>query len=290
MAKATKSLKRPSGTARFMDTLNYDRLRTDHQRQLNKINDVVVQTTSAIQGLKIVLKKAKDRLSAGNKTLSAVVPNKISKKVTLQRNLQRHISQLEDQIATGAYVQALVFAVTIVEDYLASNLTRMLRAYPSKLLISLKGKKLGDGESLPVDMRDIIAARTLDDLVKGKAGQRAREAMFAMPSRYLAYFEAITDLKITAGVWERFIEVKATRDLYVHGDGTINEIYLGKVGQKARGSLGDVAGVDAEYFDKAISCLKSLMSEVYVGLREKHCDSEPLFRLFEEGRKAAAEL
>ena len=81
---ATPDRKELKGTAKFKGTLNYDPLRRDHQRQLNKINDVVVETATAIQGLKIVLKEAQLKLADGQKTLAVVVPNKKSKQVPLQ--------------------------------------------------------------------------------------------------------------------------------------------------------------------------------------------------------------
>jgi hypothetical protein len=268
---------------KYKGTLNYDSLRLDHQAHLKKVNDVLVETALAVQGLQLALQDAETKLTKGQKRYTLKVPNKRTKVVPIHRNLRKLVSSLKDQISSKEYIQALVFIVSIVESYLSSNLIRLLRAYPKKLLVSTKGKELQASESYSVDMREIVAAASIDDIVDTRARQRVRDAMYASPKQYLSYFSSISGFKPTPEAWNAFIELKATRDLYVHGDGTINEIYIEKVGTSGRGQVGDMAIVDSQYFDKSISCLKEVMSNIFVGLREKYSDSEDLKRVFDRG-------
>jgi len=270
-----------TGAKAFKGTLNYDNLRLDHQAHLKKLNDVLVETALSVEGLNSVLEDVVTKIGNGETVYKLRVPNKKAKAIPIRRNLISLRADLQNNITSKEYIKSLVFIITIVEDYLAKNLIRVLIAYPKKLLISTKGNQAAAG-AYTVEMRDLLDAGSLKAIIRQKAEQRTRDAMYASPVQYIAYFTSVTGTQIDPAVWGSYAEIKATRDLYVHSDGTVNDIYIEKTGAHARYAKGHKAVVDAAYFDAAASCLKSLMSAVYIGLRAGFCSSSELKRVFDE--------
>jgi hypothetical protein len=271
-----------TGARAFKGMLNYDNLRLDHQGHLKKLNDILVETAISVEGLTGALEDIVVKIADGETSYRLRVPNKNAKSIPIKRNLRSLRNDIEYNIASKEYVKSLVFIIIILEEYLSSNIIRILTADPRKLLISTKGNQIGPGGTYAVEMRDLLDAGSLEAIIRQRAEQRARDAMYAAPKQYIAYFTSVTGIQIDDAVWERYVEIKATRDLYVHGDGTVNDIYIEKTGERARYTKGEKAVVDAAYFDSAASCLKSLMSNVYVGLRSAFCNSTELKRVFDE--------
>ena len=269
------------GAKALKGTLNYDRLRVEHQSYLKKLNDDLFETTLAIQGMDSVLRDVSSRLAKGQKSYSIQVPNKLAKLIPIRRNLVTLQATLNQDAAPNAYVRSIVFLITLVEDYLAVNMKRVLRAYPKKLLISTKGKKLGDMDQYAIDVRELLEAVSLEAVIEQLAGQRVRDAIYASPTQYVAYFKAVCHVDFKEMTWRSYVEIKATRDLYLHGNGLVNEVYRKKTGEDARFALGEKAIVDAAYFNAATSCLKAVMSEIYTGIRGKFASSIELRKVFD---------
>lgn len=270
-----------TGPRAFKNTLNYHYLRLDHQRQLKKLNDVLVEAALSVEGLSVVLDDVLVRIENGEAVYSQKVPNKKAESITIRRNLKSIRVNIEDSIVYREYVKSLIFMITIVEDYIANNLVRLLCAYPRKILISSKGKQPTSESAYSVDFRDLLEMGSIEAIIRQKAEQRTRDAMYASPAQYIAYFSSVTGVQIDPTVWVSYAEIKATRDLYVHGDGTVNDIYIEKTGSSARYSKGEKAVVDNAYLNTAASCLKGVMSEVYVGLRGVFSNSMELKRVFD---------
>lgn len=55
---------------------------------------------------------------------------------------------------------------------------------------------------------------------------------------------------------------KATRDLVVHNGGIVNELYLQKAGEKARGKRGDQLVVNKKYFYGALAKMKKVSGAI----------------------------
>jgi len=60
----------------------------------------------------------------------------------------------------------------------------------------------------------------------------------------------------------RLAEMKASRDLIVHNSGIINEIYIKKVGEAARGRLGDLIAMATPYLKDSFKLLISMVETV----------------------------
>ena len=69
-------------------------------------------------------------------------------------------------------------------------------------------------------------------------------------------------IEIEPEIISAYIEIKASRDIIVHGNGVANNIYLEKSGEAARASLGDELSIDRNYFKSVVISLKSLSGEI----------------------------
>lgn len=171
------------------------------------------------------------------------------------------------RLDTKEFVQALVFAVALTEDYLVEMLTLALRADPRRLLNSIKGNE----GKVSFELLEILDS-DFSDLLRERAIARVRQALYAPPKDYLAYAEKVLGFKFPADAITEYFEAKATRDLYIHSDGRANDQYVEKAGEKARAERGEVVQVDAEYLANAIRCMKRLYAAIYKGMLESFGD------------------
>jgi hypothetical protein len=278
---ASKQKTKAAG-ATYKGRLNYDFLRRDNQDHLSSINNIFIETELCIKGLRSVLKEV---ISDRNRKVDRVcisAPTVKGKIGNISRKIEVVIDILNQRIATKEYLQSLVFAVSLTEDYMARTLVRVIRAYPKKLLISVKGNALRDEDVFPIDMRDVIRLQNVDNLILEKANQRVRDAMYGSPSQYFSFQKSVLGFGLPEFVWRGFVEIKATRDLYIHGDGRVNEIYIRKAGNMARAKIGEVLTIDSEYLNKSITCMKSIITATYKGLRSSYVDSQELNRILQE--------
>jgi hypothetical protein len=113
-----------------------------------------------------------------------------------------------------------------------------------------------------------------------RASQRARDALYAAPRQYAAYMASVLGFEVPASTLDRYVESKATRDLYVHGNGTANSIYISKAGKLARAKMGDVVPFDHQYLQSSIGNMKQMFSAIYKGMLDKFGESEEIERAF----------
>jgi hypothetical protein len=257
-------------------------LRRDNQAHLRSINNIFIETEFCVKGLRSVLKEVSKENEQKTNRLHIAAPTVKGKIGNISREIDDVLDILNQRIETKEYLQSLVFAVALVEDYMGKTLVRVIRAYPGKSLISIKGNPLKGENAFPVDMRDIVRLRSVDDLILEKAYQRVRDAMYASPEQYFAYQKSVLGFEYSEAVWRGFVEIKATRDVYIHGDGHVNEVYLKKTGSMARAKIGEKLIVDSAYLNSSVTCMKCVFTETYKGLRNKYANSEELHRILSE--------
>ena len=106
-----------------------------------------------------------------------------------------------------------------------------------------------------IAVRDLIAAPNKEVLIQKVLTDHVGGVFRQRPSLYMAYATKILSIKNDPS-FATFYEVAATRDLVVHNNGIINDIYLHKAAQKARGALGTKLPVNKEYYYGALVTLK----------------------------------
>jgi hypothetical protein len=200
---------------------NYDPIRKLHMRNVQKINDLYIESQIAVEGLRLELDfvKTKAKTTKGSK-FQVTVPSMKGKDVTISRHYDDIIKAINARIEYKEFVQSLIFAITLTESYIAEILLIILIAHPDRILISQKGN---ESQSYTIELRELLLAPSMDEIILDKATQRTRDVIFASPKVYIAYLEKIMRFSIREALITQFIEIKATRDVYVHDDGNANK-------------------------------------------------------------------
>jgi hypothetical protein len=194
------------------------------------------------------------------------VPSKKGRVGVAKRN-RTELSALFNRFANQElYENLLVSSVSRFEFYLSDVIGEFLRHFPKKLSIGPKG---GDsGKQVPIQL--LVDADDLDDLRNDVVDLRLQAIFHAEPKEYCTYFNAVSELGISLDDFGQFFEVKATRDLIVHNSLLVNDLYIKKAGERSRGGIGDKLKVRREYFEDALSAMKTLSSSIERTTREKH--------------------
>ena len=123
-------------------------------------------------------------------------------------------------------------------------------------------------KTINIDM--VLAAKSKEQLLSSLINKQMQGIFYGAPTRYLEYIEAILSIKLPTNVKDRFVEIKATRDLIVHNSGMVNETYLEKAGKLARAANHKKLPVTADYFSSTTANLKKLVLVLYKQVLDKY--------------------
>jgi hypothetical protein len=115
-------------------------------------------------------------------------------------------------------------------------------------------------KGVPLDL--FLKHEDRDELIEGVVALRCQDLMFLQPRDYLAKVAKVLSIDLEDDVAARFVEMKATRDVIIHNQGRINQIYIDKAGVKKRGKVGDEPAIDLDYFGDVITITKELSGNV----------------------------
>ncbi len=169
------------------------------------------------------------------------------------------LKEIYDRFANYAIYEAfLVTAVSRFESFLSDVLREVFLDYPKKLGSNAAG--ISGKRQVPVEV--LLEARDIKEAIEETIRQHLTSVFYAGPSEYLSYVGQIVGVNFPSAERDKYLEIKATRDLMVHGSGTINALYISRSGSRARGSIGDEALVDQKYFDASLATMKRLAGAV----------------------------
>ncbi|MBI1814481.1 MAG: hypothetical protein HYR72_05855 [Deltaproteobacteria bacterium] len=176
-------------------------------------------------------------------------------RVKFAKRTDQELKNIYHRFMNGSLYEAfLVMAVSRFESLIAEVLKLVFVEYPQKLGIAVHG--VAPCKTVPTEL--LLRADSIEDALQKAIDGHLNSVMYGAPHAYLAYVGEVVGVDTTAPEFERYIEIKATRDLLVHSTGIVNLIYLAKAGSKRRGQVGDPIGVDRKYFDRALATLKRL--------------------------------
>jgi hypothetical protein len=240
-----------------------------------RLNEIHIETQVTIAALKRYAEEVKVGLAEKGKAFhNFEVPSGNKPTARIRRTPLDLQALLKAAMEQGAYKKSLVLAVSITEDYLIDLMRLVLRAHPGRL-----GRGVRRGESKPTIALEDFIERSRDEILEELIRGRVGGALYAKPAEYLAYVASILEVEVPGEAAEAFIEVKATRDIVVHGDGKANERYIEKSGNRARVALGEVLLIDNAYFDSAIATMKSLIFQLNQSVSVKYADDNTVLIL-----------
>ena len=227
-----------------------------HLALYRELNDIHIFMAHTIP----LLKETTDRYKAmpGKADKPFLVPSSKGKKGIAKRTPQEVASIFESFANRDLHANMLVSCVSRLESMLNDVLRAYLSKYPEKLSVGLKG-----GESAKtVPIATVIEAEDIKELHRTVANARLQGVFYAEPKDYLAYFENITGVKLPEPTFLAFVEIKATRDIIIHNDGIVNELYKKKTGDLSRAQVGETIPLDETYFASSISAMKAISSAI----------------------------
>ncbi len=199
------------------------------------------------------LKSAKEIATAGNpEVLKAILPLENSKEskrlqVTYETYFASHLTS---------------FMVSEMEHFFSGAVSAALKLHPEKM------------GTHTFKLTEILSSSSNQELIDRAASSVLNKIMYEKPLDYLKSLTNILsiDIEKIAPIWPKYIELKARRDIGVHGNWIVNEIYLRKISEAKLAvscSEGDRIIPDFIYLEEAMSLCTELAKVFSGALAEK---------------------
>ena len=137
----------------------------------------------------------------------------------------------------------------------------------------LKTKINGINHIKTINVESIINAESLDEILKDLIEQELISIFYASPEKQFEYMSKILGIEFDQKInnlFDKWKEYKATRDIIVHNSGLINETYIKKSANQARGEIGDQLIIDNEYLNFLIADTKSLIGKITSNIQKNN--------------------
>jgi hypothetical protein len=151
---------------------------------------------------------------------------------------QELLSQYQFLALNQLASNAILHLVTTVEAMTEDLLRAVFMKYPQKLG---SDTKISVGAVLEATSIEAVHAHAVDTMLNKLAYKSPADFADEVQKQM-----GIALLECTA--FHRYMEVKATRDVYIHNRGMANKVYAVKAGQHARVQAGQFLPADVQYF------------------------------------------
>ncbi|MFY7732111.1 MAG: hypothetical protein ACOVSR_01425 [Bacteroidia bacterium] len=144
-------------------------------------------------------------------------------------------------------VNGIYQLVTIVETLLGDIIREILKEYPVKIPNKRK-----------LDAEVVLEAASLEEVKNSIINSLLNELAYKSPKDYAEEFAKYATINLLEKpAFHRYLELKATRDIYIHNSGIANDIYTSKADRLSRVKAGQLLPVDIQYFLESYeSCLQ----------------------------------
>lgn len=227
-----------------------DKIELIYDSYLNKAKDLMeykALITLPVYALKQhpeVLKKFKVGI---NYSLFSPVP--IPTKEVDVNNFYSIFENLEKNYLSTSCLEKLV---SIYEGYLFDLMKEIYLKYPQKL----SSKK-------QIAISSILEAINKEELVYVVIARELNEIKYqSLDKWHTKLCDLFAVEQIDDNLTKVMVEIKSTRDLIVHNDGIINEIYIEKTKEKARGEIGNKISCEGDYFKESWATVVGLMTDI----------------------------
>ena len=171
---------------------------------------------------------------------------------TVARN---HPEKIKSRIINkDIFNSAFVMIVACVEDYLSKIIEYILQTDSERIKCTVPGVNMVNSISV-IDLIDNSKEDLIDNIIR----RRIENLFYASPQKQLEYLDKALGLSVDSEIWGTWLEIKARRDIIVHNNSIVNQIYLDKASDHAKFSLGEEAVIDDNYFNDTIAFLKRMI-------------------------------
>lgn len=225
-------------------------LRIKYQKSINNIfiwHSVVIETLVKTQKNEGFINQTK-----------YVVASKDTKTKIIERKPEDIRKILNDAVSFESYYSVFVYVVAQVEAFFYDYLKLQLQMDIRRLKIRIQG--INHNQKIDVDA--IIDASSKEELIDEIIKNELYCVFYASPKLQMEYLNKIAGISVPEDIYNSWIEIKASRDIIIHNQGYINDLYLNKVKELARGIEGEKITIDKDYFEKSIGIMKSIIGKI----------------------------
>lgn len=144
-------------------------------------------------------------------------------------------------------VNALLQMVTTIEALIGDVTRAIITRYPQKL-----------GAKRVISLQAVLEAKTIEDIHLRATDTLLNELTYKSQSELAEALQVLISINLLeCPAFHKYIEIKASRDIFIHNRGLVNETYLRKAGSHARAKANENLPADISYFLESYeSCLQ----------------------------------
>ncbi len=153
-----------------------------------------------------------------------------------------------------------LLAVSSLEVMMQDVLRIILRSFPEKMARN------------DVSMTKVIHSTLASELLDVKAEEVVRKTMYLNTEEVLDSFSKTIGISrgdFRTACIDDLIEIRQTRNLLLHNDLVVNEIYVSRSGKCCRGNIGNRLSLDSVYLGDTLVTVKYFVTEVEAMLTKK---------------------
>jgi hypothetical protein len=214
--------------------------------RLNDAHDYYTFTKEAWRTLKLAVKRDNLNFSLHNQSTKSRIDEE-----DLLALAKRYVAQ--DLVSA-----TLQHFVSIFENFLFEALRLWLLAHP----MSLSSRQLSG--------RDILNLPDKAAIVDALVEKELKDVLYDRPANWFEYLNGRVNIGLPlAPKALSFAEIKATRDVLVHGQGLANAYYVDKAGKAARAQAGQPLDIPEPYHQASWELICKLVHDIGNGMAAK---------------------
>ena len=250
-------------------------------RYLYSVNPLYRPYSKAIEGINqeffvtsityLSLKEFRESCKKRDAGVIISIPVPSTKGVTIRQERRKStvVEMLKKTLRTDLFASSLSSCISTFEVFLQEVVFLVLQNKPKKLLIEKSDKT-------PVSLEMLINASSKEEVIDKVILNKIITLFYASPKDYFNKLKAYLEIKIDEDLFYSFIEMKATRDLIVHNDSRVNQVYVEKCGSYARTkNTKQIIPCNKTYYESCVSVLKRLIKSIYEQTAKKQFGIDP---------------
>ncbi len=186
----------------------------------------------------------------------------------LPKNIKKEYQMFEAQEKQKEilYRGSLLLVVTYFENLIASVLRENFAKYPQRIALNEKS----------VSYKMLTEVNDIEEIKDILIDQEVTNKMYESLLDWKNYFQK--NIKLELKAWEEKFdvlqEIIARRNLYVHNNGIINNIYIKLIHDDDQYSLGEELIIDREYIDESVNTIEYLGMSLLIEAWLKECSND----------------
>ena len=152
-----------------------------------------------------------------------------------------------------------------MEDFFGKIMKTLLRYEPQRL----KYNNQSDKNESKISINDIID-KDKDELIDNIIDNKINKLFYDSPQKQLEYMDKALGIKIDENLWNIWIEYKSRRDVIIHNNGYVNEIYLQKTKKNAKYNLRDKVSFNEDGYLEIMINFKQIIEEIVMNIENEY--------------------